>query len=360
MIYDRDSLAQIITDSLLGLEYKHKIRLLSLVKRPADILELPPAADEYLSASLGNKAGTIRLALKDGDYHAYVLDSLEKRGTVCVPLESENYPFALKQTPLPPLVLYCNGDAGLLNDKNIFGIVGSRKCLPDYNAHAENFSKELTKAGAVIVTGSAGGADAAAIKGALSSGKIISVIAGGIDHVYPEYNRSLIEKVAAKGLVVSEQPPDYPVKPWMFPMRNRIIAGLSRGVLIVGGEKDSGARHTAYAAVEYGREVFAFPYSLGIKTGELNNELIRSGAFLCTEIKDITDFLELKTVEDVSYSLSGDKATVYELIKSGVNETFAIVEKTEIPVYELAAVLSELEIDGLIVKLSGNKYKTIK
>ena len=362
MTYDKGSLAAIVLDSLVGLEYKHKIKLLQSVRDPKELFCLPVDADEYLSSVLGQaKANTVRTALKDADYHRYVIEGLNEKGTKCIPITDENdYPFLLRNSHLPPFVLYCNGNTDLLKTEYPFAIVGSRKCLPNYNAYAENYAKDLSLAGATIVTGCAGGADTAAIKGALDTGRIISVIAGGIDHIYPEYSKSLVKNIVENGLVVSEYPPDYSVKPWMFPMRNRIIAGLSKGVLIVGGDLDSGARYTAASAVEYGREVFAFPYSLGIKSGELNNSLIKSGAAICTELKDVTDFLGIKTQKEEQTDLSGDLKEVYELIKSGVDETFRLVERTEIPVFELSAILSELEIDGLIVKLSGNKYKTVK
>ena len=356
-----DTLAKIVLDSMLGLEYKHKIKLISLVKNAEELFDFPKKAEAYLAENLGaSKTATIRSALKDEDYHRFVIDKLKKSGTKCITLGSEKYPFLLSQTIVPPFVLYCNGNTELLNGEATFAIVGSRKCMPDYIARAKNFSKELSDLGAVIVTGSAGGADTAAIEGALGSGRIISVLAGGVGHVYPQFNRSLVEDVAKRGLVVSEQPPDQESKPWMFPMRNRIIAGLSKGVLIVGGDLDSGARHTAYHAAEYGRDVFAFPYSLGVPSGRLNNELIKSGCELCSELKDVTDFLKLEKENKEELKLDGLKAEIYQNIASGTSDVYGIVEKMGIPVYELAPILSEMEIDGVIVKLSGNKYKTIK
>ena len=300
------------------------------------------------------------MALFDKKYHDYVFAGLEKHQTVCVTLYSEGYPQLLKQTDIPPLVLYCNGNTGLLKKEKTFAIVGSRKCLPYAIELAKDFSGKIAKGGAVVVTGSAGGADKAAIDGAVESGNLISVIAGGIGHIYPEYNKTAILKVAETGLVVSEQSPDCAVKPWMFPVRNRIIAGLSKGVLIVGGDRESGARHTANYAADYGREVFAFPYSIGIKSGELNNELIKSGCNLCDDINDIFDFLKIKENTEDKISLKGDEAVIYAAIKDGFDDVNKLVLKTDKKMFELAPILSSLEIEGLIVKMAGNKYKTVK
>ena len=359
MTYGADDLALIVLDSLQGLEYKHKIKLLSLVRSPRDLLARSEKVSDYLNESLkSSQANTILNALYDGDYRSFVTQGLERRGTRCITLVSPDYPRLLKETDIPPFVLYLNGNAELLKNDKPFAIVGSRKCLPNATALARKYSGSLAENGVVVVTGSAGGADAAAIEGAIATGNVISVLAGGIDHVYPEYNKAIIKKVAERGLVVSEQPPDYAPKPWMFPVRNRIIAGLSLGVLIVGGDGKSGARHTADYAVQYGRTVFAFPYSIGITSGELNNKLIKEGCSLCDDVSDITDYLHVDR-DSVSDELPEDLERILRLIKSGCDDLDKLVIKTSRPVFEINSALSELEIEGLIVKLAGNKYKSV-
>ena len=361
MKYTDSERAVIVLDSMLGLEYKYKIKLLSLVKEPSRLLEASKTVENYIDEAFPEgKANTVKLALFDKNYHDHVFGIIEKYETVCVTLYSENYPKLLKQTDIPPLVLYCNGNPELLNKEKTFAIVGSRKCMPYATELAKDFSGKIAKSGAIVVTGSAGGADKAAIDGAIDSGNLISVLAGGIGHIYPEYNKTAILKIAKTGLVISEQSPDCAVKPWMFPVRNRIIAGLSQGVLIVGGDRESGARHTANYAADYGREVFAFPYSIGIKSGELNNELIKSGANLCDDINDIFDFLKIDENSEDNISLKGDEAEIYDAIKEGFDDVNKLVLKTGKKMFELAPILSSLEIEGLIVKLAGNKYKTVK
>ena len=191
-------------------------------------------------------------------------------------------------------------------------------------------------------------------------GKVVSVLAGGINHVYPDYNKRLIDKVEKNALVISEQPPDYEVKPWMFPVRNRIIAGLAKGVLIAGGKKDSGARHTATFALEGGKDVYAFPYSVGIATGELNNYLIKNGAYLCDDVNDILHNLGIEKTEEKPLDLEEDQLKIYELIKSGTDGVDTLLEASGMKMYELAPVLTELEVGGFIVKLAGNIYKAKK
>ena len=360
MNYTKDQLAVILLDSMLGLEYKNKKRILDLIGTPCELFSGKPLVREAVFDTLSeSKAKTVCAAL-DESYLDYIIAGYEKRNTKAVTYLSDDYPEDLKYVDSPPLCLYCNGNLDLLGFEPKFSIVGSRKCLPDVCAVTKDFSAALSEAGVCVVTGSAGGADTAAIEGSVKSGKIISVIAGGINHVYPEYNKRLVGAVEKSGLVISEQPPDYEVKPWMFPVRNRIIAGLSKGVLITGGKKDSGARHTANFALDAGKEVFAFPYSLGISTGELNNYLIKNGANLCDNVNDILSFLGVQAVKEEVVDLEGDALEVYTLIKDGADSADALLEKTGLKTYELAPILTELEVGGHIVRLSGNTYKVKK
>ena len=361
MKYQDEDLSVILLDSVIGLEYKHKIKLISLLKGRTAESECPKAVRDYLFDYLGeSKAKTIIAALTEKSYREFVLNGLSKAGTVCVTIRDGNYPRLLKEIDQPPIVLYCNGNVKLLESEHLFAIVGSRKCLPYALALATDFSKELSASGVTIVTGSAGGADKAAIDGAAGSGNLICVLAGGINYVYPKYHKTVIEKISEIGLVISEQPPDYPPKPWMFPARNRIISGLSEGVLIVGGERDSGARHYATYAAEYGRDVLAFPYSVGIKSGELNNDLIKSGAMLCDSVDDVFRELKIERSSAKVQGPSGDALSVYNAVKSGFEDVNTIIAETGFKIYELAPLLSELEIEGYIVKMAGNKYKTVK
>lgn len=360
MKYTLRETAVIILDSVLGLEYNNKRTIFNEFPNAEELFEGSDRLKNALNGILGeSKANTVFHSLTDKDYRDFVLQGLEKYRTECVVLGSEYYPDALSHTDLKPFVLYCNGNKELLKSDKMFGVVGSRKCLPYATDLAQRFSERISSAGGVIVTGSAGGADRAAMDGAINSGRIISVLAGGIAHVYPEYNRSVIEKISEFGLVFSEQPPDYPVKPWMFPMRNRLIAGLSKGVLIVGGDRKSGARYTAEFAAEYGREVFAFPYSLGIKSGELNNDLIKNGCALCDGFDEIFELLGLSEEPSEDASLSDEELLVLNAVKDGADSVPKLIEKTGMKMRELAPILSSLEIQGLVARMLGNLYKAV-
>jgi len=359
MRYTNDELAVILLDSMLGLEYKHKKNILDRFPSPSGIFaDKEKFVNVVFDVVKESKAKTVAASF-DREYLKYILDGYKERGTVVVTYVSDGYPEELTYVDSPPLALYCNGNVGLLKSAPKFSIVGSRKCLPDICAITKDYAAKLSEADVCLVTGSAGGADTATIEGAMGGGKVICVLAGGINHVYPEYNRRLIQKVEKNALVVSEQPPDCEVKPWMFPVRNRIIAGLGRGVLIAGGKKDSGARHTATFALEAGKDVFAFPYSLGIVTGELNNYLIKNGAYLCDNVNDVFSSLGIKAKkqEPIENQLDGAALSIYKHIAEGADSVDALIEKTGLKAYDIAPALAELEVLGFIVRLAGNTYK---
>lgn len=357
--YSLNEIAIIVLDSIIELEYKHKKLLFSKFEQPKDVYSDLDKTKETVFSLFDKPLASLILSAFSEEYFKYILGKYEKLGTKVITFLNEYYPEELKHIDSPPFCLYCNGNIDLLKKNKKFSIVGSRKSLTDITQLTKNIASSLSESGVVVVTGSAGGADTSTIEGALLSGNVISVLAGGISYVYPSYNKRLIEKVEKSGLAISEHQPSTPSRPWMFPVRNRIIAGLSAGVLIASGSKESGARHTANFALEYGREVFAFPYSLGITSGELPNYLIKSGAVLCEGVDDILEFLGVESSVEEQTELTGDEKKVYELIKSGTAEVDEILKELQIPMHELASTLSMLELEGLIVKLAGNKYRVI-
>ncbi len=296
--------------------------------------------------------------LSDSGYRRSVLDNLEKKGIECVTYVSSLYPESLKHTDDPPAVLYCKGNTALLKT-NCFSVVGSRQSTAAALALCKKISGELTGA-FTVVTGMADGADTAVVEGAIGSGKIISVLAYGFDYRYPAMNGGLIEKVAGRGLLISEYPPHIPPRKHNFPYRNRIIAGLSRGTLIASAGKKSGALITADYALEYGRDVFAFPYSPGIVSGAGCNSLIKNGAYLTENILDIFEAfgLDFKRAEEVK--LSEAESAVYEQIKIA-GEAFlpVIAENLKTFTHKLIPIVTKLEIKGLITRVGGNRYSIV-
>lgn len=360
MSYDRDELAVILLDSMMGLEYKNKIAILDRLDSPKQLFSQDDYVTEVIYSVLPeSKANTVASAFNE-NYLNHVVTKLESRNVRVITKYSENYPESLQNVDCPPLCLYCNGNVSLLEEQKIFAVVGTRKCPSDVLRLTKDFASQLSEAGLCLVTGSAGGVDSAVIEGALPSEKIISVVAGGINNVYPAYNKQLIERVEKFGLVISEQPPDFEVKPWLFPVRNRIIAGLAEGVLVAAGKRDSGARHTATFALEGGKDVFAFPYSIDVSYGELPNSLIKSGAHLCDDVNDILETMRVDVKKVASVKLEGDEKTVFSLIKDGVILADDLVERSGLKSYEVATVLTKLELGGFIARAAGNTYKAIK
>lgn len=289
-------------------------------------------------------------------YRDSVLEQLEKRDVECLTLASAGYPEYLKNTDEPPPVLFLKGRKELLSEK-LFSIVGSRRTAPYALEQCKKFSSELSEHFG-IVSGSAEGADTAALEGA--SDKAISVLAFGFDCIGQVTNSRLIEKIEKTGLIVSEYFPTVKLKKYNFPVRNRLIAGLSLGTLVVSAAKKSGALITADYAVEYNRELFAFPYNLGIVSGEGCNALIKKGAALVQNPLDILGAFGLDLKPRPKQTLSDEESKVYSLIKE-TGEAFvpSLAQKLGVPPYKLITVLSSLEIKGLICRLGGNRYSAV-
>ena len=308
--------------------------------------------------ALGSAYDAVKQKYGDTAFRANVLGNLEKNGISLVTYLSPLYPEALRHIEDAPVVLYCKGNVNLLKS-NCFAVVGSRRTSASSIALCKKICGELTKA-FTVVTGMAEGADSAAIEGAISSGKVISVLANGFDHFYPANNKSLTEKVAKNGLLISEYPPHIPPLKYNFPVRNRIIAGLSRGVLIVSAGEKSGALITAEYALEYGREVFAFPYSTGISSGAGCNALIKNGAYLTENILDIFQEFGLDLKKSKVPALTEDERVVLEEIQlAGEGFLPAIAQKLNKFTYQLIPVVASLEIKGLIARLGGNRYSIV-
>ena len=239
-----------------------------------------------------------------------------------------------------------------------FAIVGSRKSLPYSVAVANKFADRLSKSGIVLITGIAEGVDESVITGAIESGKIISVVAGGFDKIYPSKNTALAEEVAKKGLLISEHPPEVLSKNFLFPIRNRIIAGLSDGVLVVSAGLKSGTLYTAEYAEDYSKPVFAIPYTPNIESGLGANALIKKGAYLCDSVEDIFEVLGVEENKKV-ITLTDEEKLVLSVIKEEEIHIEKLAERLGKKVYELMPTLSMLEIKKLITKSMGNIYSAV-
>ena len=285
------------------------------------------------------------------DPDAYV-ESIQKSGISWLTIFDDNYPALLKQIYDPPVVLYYKGDILPQDDKAI-AVVGSRKMTGYGKAVTEKFTKGLAAVGLTIVSGLARGVDSQAHRSAVEiGGRTIAVLGGGLNYIYPPENKSLAEKIASGfGAVVSEFPPDYPSLPGNFPLRNRIISGLSLAVLVTEAAEDSGSLITARLALEQGRDVFAI--------GGVN--LIKDGARAVFEPKEILDELGIQLRQGSAgqvnnIELADDEKKILEVLE---NESLHIDEIGRIlnmTAAKVSALLLKMEIKDVVQNLGGGTY----
>ena len=207
-----------------------------------------------------------------------VLETCDRQGISLLTCMDAAYPERLLQLDDHPLILYVKGTLPRVDGEVAIGMVGSRKCTPYGQSMAGRIAMDLARSNAVVVSGMAEGIDAAALKGALQGGgRVISVLAGGVDVIYPACNRWLYEDIQTAGALISENPPGTRPEGWRFPIRNRIISGLSLGVLVVEAAERSGALSTAHDALDQGRDVFAVPGPADAPMSGGTNQLISRG-----------------------------------------------------------------------------------
>jgi len=221
-----------------------------------------------------------------------LINGYEQNGIFPITIFEDLYPKLLKETYQPPWVLYAKGNVDLLNKPKKLAVVGARKATPYGKMAIDLLFPDLLAHDFVIVSGLAKGIDAHSHEMAMKfSGKTIGVIAGGFHHLYPKENQQLADKMVEQHLLLSEYPPHTRPEKWHFPLRNRIISGMSIGTLVVEAEKKSGSLITANYAVNEGREVFAIPGSILNPQSMGTNELIQQGAKLVKTAEDIINEL---------------------------------------------------------------------
>ncbi len=348
----------IILDGSFDIDYKYKRELVDGIDKINSLTEFASLALSFFKSKIQEfDEKLFKSKFTDSEYNKLIAKYDSKKVKVITEFSSI-YPEELKEIPFRPICLYLLGNEKLLNAKDKFSIVGSRKTIPSILKISEDYSSELSKSGVVIVTGVAGGGDLSAIKGAVDSGNLICVSASGFDHLDKEYTREYANKIAKNCLIISEYPPCVQAMPYFYPIRNRIIAGLSKGTLIISGSYKSGTRHTYNYALEYGKEVFAFPYGLNVTSGEICNEIIKQGGYLVTELEDITSVCGFSLSKKEDILLNDREYTVLSTIKNGCYTVDDILLKTGLKIFELMPTLTALEIKSLIVK-SGSDYTPI-
>jgi DNA processing protein len=355
-----ESLADWLRLTLIpGIGGKTQRKLLTAFGLPRAIFY---ASRQALSAVAGDEAARLLL---DTDNHpaverALVWSEAPDQHLVC--LADPEYPQALLQIPDPPTLLYVRGRLDLLNAAAL-AMIGSRNPTPQGIQNAQRFAAALAEAGLTITSGLALGIDAAAHRGALTaSGNTVAFIGTGIDRIYPASNQHLAVQIAAKGSIISEFPLGTPPVAANFPRRNRLIAGLSLGALIVEATVDSGSLITARLASEQGREVFAIPGSIHSPQSRGCHKLIKQGAKLVETVQDVLDELHWKSAPAKPPSRSDSAQDIPGLLHSMGFDPCSVDELANLnglTAEVVSVMLLHLELDGQVASLPGGRYQRI-
>lgn len=389
-----------------GIPGQIAVRLLERFGSPEQI----HAADRGAFETLGGLSGEAIRSLmeKSLDGADRILGDCDRLGIRLLTLQDATYPERLKAIHQPPMVLYWKGRQFAFDNEAAIGMVGSRQATPYGVQAAARLSVDLTRKGALVVTGMAQGIDAAAVRGALKvGGPVVSVLAGGIDRAYPSYHKDLYADVAAVGALISEYPPGTDHIGSHFPIRNRIISGLSVGVIAVESARAGGTLLTVNHALDQDRDVFAVPGPIDAPQSEGTNRLIQAGcAKLIMEADDVLcEFVdkfpgklrlgrgaslppeaekqrlegaakvldqgeprkakEKPPEEDTVYlrwadckdKLTDDQREVLLALDGGAVQTDDLVERTQIPARRVLSALTVLQIQGYVAEESGKRFR---
>ncbi len=293
------------------------------------------------------------------------LSLLEKVGGRVVTLKDDDYPKRLKDIYDPPALLYLRGELRR-EDELAVAIVGSRKTSAYGREVTERIGKDLARHGVTVVSGMARGIDSVAHKGALQGGgRTIAVFGCGVDVIYPSENRNLCHQIIDQGAVLSEFPMGSPPEAGHFPRRNRIISGLSIGVVIVQASAESGSLITAGYALEQGREVFAVPGNIGAEGSRGTNQLIKEGAKLVESSEDILEEVlpqwrrEGEMAQrggDAVLALTEAEKCLYGLLDENPLHIDAIIRESQLDPGSVSSLLLNLELKGLISQWPGKCF----
>ena len=364
---EREAMAILVSAQKIG--YAARRHALEAAGSAMALLEDPHAYAQLLGTS-GITA--IREAMRNADR---MLDALERSGVHLVIRGDAGYPRLLEQIANPPHLLFVMGRENL-GDPFPFSIVGTRRASAYGLRHTRAIARNLAEAGVTVVSGMAAGIDAAAHWGALDAGgRTIAVLGSALDKPYPAENRMLMQRIIESGSsVVSEYPPGTAPTRYSFIQRNRIVSGMSLGVLVSEAPMKSGAASTARLALDQGREVFAIPGDIDRPGSQLPNLLISEGAHMVTGAEDILSRVviepgsakktekpdakkeELRPQTPVR-RLDPQEQAVYDLLLKSDLDFDALSESAGIAADELGGVLMMMELDGIVEALPGLRYR---
>ncbi|MDP4181296.1 MAG: DNA-processing protein DprA [Bacillota bacterium] len=287
-----------------------------------------------------------------------------------ITIRDEVYPYYLKNIYDPPIILYVKGN--ILKNEKCIAVVGSRKATYYGLKMAESLSYAMASVGLTVISGMARGIDTYAHKGAvLAKGRTIAVLGCGIDVVYPPENKELMGQISKIGAVISEFPPGAPPLPSNFPARNRLISGMSLGVVVIEAGERSGSLITAEFALEQGREVFAVPGNINSINSVGTNKLIKDGAKIVTNVEDILEELNNYGITDMDKVFDKKKVIDENMLKGLGNEERKLIEnlrleplhidalskKSGLDIKIVSSLLVMLELKGIIEQIPGKIFK---
>jgi DNA processing protein len=376
-------------------------------------------ADEAGYAAIEELNSKERAALMDKDMTEaeQILNDCYEKNISLLTWQDALYPERLKNIDNPPMLLYYKGTMPMLDTIPTIAVVGSRKASAYGLSNAYRLGYQMGKCGMIVVSGLAMGIDSRAMLGCLSAGQsVIGVLGCGLDVIYPRSSASLYHETQMRGCLISEYPPGTPPRGQNFPVRNRILSGLSLGVVVVEAGSRSGSLITAEAALEQGRDVFAVPSNVGVLSSVGSNRLLKEGAIYAESGWDVareyaaqfpgqlheyhgsnSDSLQ-KTAEraaeseglliaqevrrpevkreaarkkpvdksenkvyidlqDIKDELSGDETTIITLLSEGEKLADELIDQAQISAARILASLTLLEVKGYVVRLSGRRYR---
>jgi DNA processing protein len=356
--------------TLSGIGHATIIKLVNYFGKPSRILKATRVELEvipWLSPSkiLAILKGVSKEQVDD------IINTLNKLNTNVLTFNDPEYPKSLRDISFPPSILFFRGNIELLSD-TCLAVVGTRRFSPYGRNVSALLSKSLVENGIVVVSGLAKGIDTFCHDAVLqNNGKTVAVKGCGIDVYYPRENKALEEAIAKKGLVITEFLPGAQPESHNFPMRNRLISGISKGIVVIEAARKSGALITAHYALDQGKSVMAIPGSIFSETSKGCNWLIKQGAILVDDIQDILNELNFETrfesfgsplpeiskIEDILSELTEEEKSILDAIADSSVYIDDISEKTNIPITKILSALTQMELKDLVETLPGQFYK---
>ena len=336
-------------------------KLLASFGSPENIFKAETDALLSVKGTTRERVDNIRNFSQWGEVEKY-LRVIERKGISVVPCQDVRYPEALKNIEDAPLVLYMKGEYHP-DDRFAIGVVGSRNHTPYGESVTQKIAGELSSAGFTIVSGLARGIDTLSHRSALAAGgRTIAVLGSGLDVHYPAENRGLSERIVSSGCVISEFLPGTMPNKENFPRRNRLISGLSLGILVVEATDNSGSLITAGYALEQNKEVFSVPGNITSRNSEGTNKLIKQGAKIVLGTDDIIEELApvlkgyIRTGQKESLQLEGEESRLCTLLSREPKHVDLISRESGLSINQLLGLLLSLELKGIVKQAGGKRF----